>query len=275
MRMLFYNIGQLTMAAVVVISAPFCVSATEIAVTLPPLAGLVSMLDKQAQVLCLLPAGADPHHFQLTPRKIEALNRTQLLIRASFDDGGWPLPPNHSRTLNIWPATGHGWLNPQAVRTALPRIADALTRLHPGQARAITASLNKALKQTRDIEQSWHTALSTAKVSGILMQHPAWRGLMQSMDVPIFAVLESAHHGHEYGPHKLEHALTTLDQHPDAWLLADSSHSNRALDWLARHAAHPARQITLDALGDCGLPWPQLMYRNIARITAVLDQLRP
>jgi len=263
------------MTAAVMMLAPLCVSATEIAVTLPPLAGLVSMLDKQAQVLCLLPAGADPHHFQLTPRKIEALKRTQLLIRASFDDGGWPLPPNHFRTLNIWPTIGHGWLSPQDVRTALPRIADALTRLHPARAKNITASLNKALKQTRDIEQSWHTALSTAKVSGILMQHPAWRGLMRSMDVPIFAVLESAHHGHEYGPHKLEHALATLDQHPDAWLLADSSHSNRALNWLARHATHPARQITLDALGDCGLPWPQLMYRNIARITAALNQPRP
>jgi len=272
--MLFYKIGQLIMAAAVMMSAPLYVSATEIAVTLPPLAGLVSMLDKQAQVLCLLPAGADPHHFQLTPRKIEALNRTQLLIRASLDDGGWALSPNHLRTLDIWPATDHGWLNPKTVRTALPRIADELIRLHPGQAKAITASLNKALQQTREIEQSWHTALSTAKVSGILMQHPAWKGLMQSMGVPILTVLESAHHGHEYGPHKLEHALTTLDQHPDAWLLADSNHSNRALDWLARHAAHPARQITLDTLGECGLPWPQLMYRNIARMKAALSQGR-
>ncbi len=273
--MLFYNIGQMIMAIAVMMSAPLYGSATEIAVTLPPLAGLVSMLDKQAQVLCLLPAGADPHHFQLTPRKIEALNRTQLLIRASYDDGGWPLPPNHFRTLDIWPAADHGWLNPKAVRTALPRIADELIQLHPEQAKAITESLHKALQQTREIEQSWHTVLSTAKVSGILMQHPAWKGLMQSMGVPILTVLESAHHGHEYGPHKLERALTTLDKHPDAWLLADSSHSTRALNWLARHAAHPALQITLDTLGDCGLSWPQLMHRNIARIKAALNQGRP
>ncbi|MDQ6981848.1 MAG: zinc ABC transporter substrate-binding protein [Mariprofundus sp.] len=275
MRMIFHNIGQLIMAVAVTMSAPFCVSATEIAVTLPPLAGLVSMLDKQMQVICLLPAGADPHHFQLTPRRIEALSRTQLLIRASFDDGGWPLPPSHAHTLNLWPATGHGWLNPQTVRTALPLIGNALTRLHPEQEQAITASLHQALKQTRDIEQAWHEALSAAKVSGILMQHPAWRGLMQSMDVPVFAVLESTHHGHEHGPHKLEHALATLNQHPDAWLLADSNHSNRALDWLARHSAHRPHRITLNALGDCGLPWPQLMLQNIAQIRTMSEQARP
>jgi len=275
MRMILHNTGRLALAAMLMISAPWHALASEITVTLPPLAGLVSMLDKQAQVLCLLPAGADPHHFKLTPRKIGALNQTRLLIRASFDDGGWPLQPAHSHTLDIGPATGHNWLSPRAVRTTLPRIADALIRLHPERAEAITTSLDQAIQQTRDIEKSWHVALSTAKVSGVLMQHPAWKNLMQSMDVRVFAVLESTHHGHEYGPHKLEYALATLNTHPDAWLLADSSHSNRALDWLATHADHPHHRVTLNAMGACGLPWTQFMRRNIAQIAATKAPTRP
>jgi len=262
-----YKTGQLIMAAMLLF-VPCSVSANGIAVTLPPLAGLVSMLDKSTPVLCLLPAGADPHHFQLTPRKIEALKRTDLLIRASFDDGGWPLPPSHSRTMDIWPGTAHGWLDPKTVRAALPVIAEALAGLHPDRKHAISAALQIALEQTYVIEQSWQAALSSAKISGVLMQHPAWQGLMQSVGVPVFAVLESAHHGHEYGPHKLEHALNILNSHADAWLLADRSHSNRALDWLARHAAHQHRRIRLDALGVCGLPWPQLMRQNIAQLTS-------
>jgi len=255
--------------------APASVSAAEIAVTLPPLAGLVFILDKKAEVMCLLPAGADPHHFQLTPRKIEALGKTRLLIRASFDDGGWPLPPNHASSLNLWPDSDHAWLNPESVRTALPVIAKALIRLRPEKSARITAALDDALQQTHAIEQAWLVALSKATGSGVLMQHPAWQRLMQYMHVPVLMVLESSRHGHEYGPHKLEQALSALNQHPDAWLLADRGHSNRALDWLAQHAKQTPRRTTLDALGECGLSWPELMRRNIAQLANMSEQVQP
>jgi len=271
---LFYYFRLTSVAVFLALAVSFSAHATEmaavrIAVTLPPLAGLVSMLDKQAGVMCLLPAGADPHHFQLTPRKIEALARTDLLIRTSFDDGGWPLPPQHRHSLNLWPDIDHGWLSPQAVRGVLPKIADALIKLHPDQRRQIAASLQAALQQTDDIAQAWRTAIAKAGLSGVLMQHPSWRRLMQEMGVPVLAILESVHHGHEHGPHKLEHALKTLKQHPDAWLLADASHSSRALDWLAAHSKIKTQRIRLDALGACGESWPALMRRNIAKISAV------
>ena len=269
---IFCHLRSISVAVLLLLlgSYPAHAAATaRIAVTLPPLAGLVSMLDQQAEVICLLPAGADPHHFQLTPRKIEALARTDLLIRTSFDDGGWPLPPQHRHSLNLWSDIDHGWLSPQAVRGVLPKIADALIKLQPVQSKQIAASLQAALQQTDDIAQAWRTAIAKAGLSGVLMQHPSWRRLMQEMDVPVLAVLESVHHGHEHGPHKLEHALKTLKQHPDAWLLADAAHSSRALDWLAAHSQTKTQRITLDALGACGESWPALMRRNIAQISAV------
>jgi len=259
---------RLHLLMVLMLLMPLSGSAAEIAVTLPPLAGLVSMLDKKADIMCLLPAGADPHHFQLSPRKIEALNNSRLLVRAGVDDAGWPLPPSHSLALKLWPHSNHAWLDPESVRHILPKVAETLTRLHPENALAIAASLKHALNETYKIEQSWRTVLTVVKVTGVLMQHPAWQSLMQSMDVPILAVLESTHHGHEMGPHKLESALTTLNQHRDAWLLSDRGHSNKALDWLAQHADQPVRRITLDALGACGLPWPELMHRNMAQFSA-------
>ncbi len=254
------------LATAIILLMPMTAGAAEIAVTLPPLAGLVTMLDQKAEVTCLLPAGADPHHFQMSPRKVEALNHSELLIRAGADDAGWPLLPDHARTLKLWPRTDHGWLNPSSVRDALPLIAKALIRLQPERRDAIDIALIHALQQTRDIEQAWRKALSGLATDGVLMQHPSWRRLMQHMGIAVLAVLESTHHGHEMGPHKLEYALSTLNQHPDAWLLDDATHSNQALDWLARHAARAPHRVTLDALGSCGLSWSELMQMNIARI---------
>ncbi len=249
-----------------IIMLPMPAAASGIAVTLPPLAGLVLMLDEQAEISCLLPAGADPHHFQLTPRKIEQLQQQQLLIRSPYDDGGWPLPPHHAHTLPLWPDHDHGWLNPADVRSALPRIAEALIALRPQRSARIERTLQQALQQVDAIEQQWRQALEPLRSGGVIMQHPAWRRLMRAADVPVREVLESTRHGHEHGPHKLEHALSALKQHPDAWLIADAAHSNKALNWLARHAPRPPHRVTLNTLGQCGLPWPALMRLNIARI---------
>ncbi len=246
--------------------SPQYVLSAEIAVTLPPLAGLVAMLDDQTDVLCLLPGGADPHHFQLKPRTIEALQQSRLLIRASVDDGGWPLPARHANTLDLWPDIDHGWLSPTAVRKALPRIATALSKLYPNRAENIRLRLKQALVQTFFIESDWQKALKSVKQSGVLMQHPAWQRLMKEMGVPVLAVLESGRHGHQHGPHLLEDALEKLKKQPQAWLMADSGHKQSSLDWLASHVKPAPVRITLDSLGQCGLSWVELMRNNLSRI---------
>ncbi len=236
----------------------------EVAVTLPPLSGLVAMLDPDVSVICLLKKGADPHHFQLRPRTIESLRQSRLLLRASIDDGDWPLPPRHANMLDLWPSLSHAWLSPLAVKHIAPKLAERLKQLHPGHASAIEQNLAAALVQIREIEQQWRQALD--QVGGVIMQHPSWQQLMLDMGVPIRAVLESEHHGHESGPRVLEYALHALNEHPDTWLLADTAHSSRPLDWLARHANQQPPRLTLDPLGVCGESWLVLMQRNLALI---------
>ena len=246
--------------------APKHAVSSDIAVTLPPLAGLVAMLGDQADSFCLLPAGADPHHFQLQPRTIESMRQSRLLIRASFDDGGWPLPAHHANTLDLWPDIDHGWLSPTAVRKALPEIAAALTALYPERADSIALRLKQALVQTFFIESDWQVALQPVRQSGVLMQHPAWQRLMNEMNIPVLAVLESGRHGHQHGPHLLEDALEQLKAHPGAWLVADTGHSQRALDWLAQQAKPAPPRITLDAMGQCGMSWVELMRANLESV---------
>ncbi len=229
------------------------------------------MLDKSAQITCLLPAAADPHHFQLQPRKIEALKSSDLLIRTSLDDGGWPLPPSHSNTLDLWPERDHGWLSPAEVRKALPRIANALITLQPEQREHILNNLEEAVEITKSIEQTWANTLQPLQTSGVIMQHPAWQRRMVEMNVPILAVLESGHHGHEHAPHLLDEALAALKEHPNTLLLHDAGHINRSLIWLANHAGKQSRQAILNAVGDCNSSWKQLMDTNLNSINGALQ----
>lgn len=240
--------------------------AAQIMVTLPPLAGIVRMLDPQTDTQCLLPSGADPHHFQLTPKKIEALQNATMLIRTSFDDGGWPLPPTHANSVDLWPTQDHGWLSPQQVRAILPQLAQRLTALNPTHAEAISAALPLAIAETQRIESAWQQAIQQHAIDGVIMQHPSWRRLMRALHVPVLAVLESGHHGDEFGPRQLEQALQQLNGGSRIWLLADSGHSNNGLQWLQQHATTTPTMITLNPLGSCGESWPALMQANIDQL---------
>lgn len=242
---------------------PALVNATSVAVTLPPLAGIVAMLDEKTETICLLPAAADPHHFQLQPRKIEALKQADILIRASFDDGGWPLPPVHHNSIDLWPDRDHGWLSPAEVRKVLPSIASALIALQPERKEKIEHNLKTAVEATIQLENKWRSTLQPFHSSGVIMQHPAWRRLMIEMGTPVLAVLESGHHGHEHGPHALDGALQKLNSHPGALLLHDAAHINKALEWIAAHAETPVRQATLNALGSCNSSWAAFMQANL------------
>jgi zinc transport system substrate-binding protein len=239
--------------------------AAEIIATIPPLAAVVQMLNDEP-ISCLLPPGSDPHHFQLSPRQVEKLNKAGLLIRSSKGDHGWMQIPADTPVIDIWPKQDHAWLNPDNLLAALPRIAEQLISLFPDQKTVIEANLKRSMDDVSRIRSELSKALSTLQSSGVMMQHPSWRSVFDTYEIPVLLVLESQRHGHEHGPRHLENALNTLEKYPDAVLIGDVRHSNRSLEWLASHSNNK-KIIFLDALGSCGDSWATLMQQNISRIS--------
>jgi ABC-type Zn uptake system ZnuABC Zn-binding protein ZnuA len=237
-----------------------------VAVTLPPLGGLIRMLDADARIVVLLPPTADPHHFQMSPKSTEALRRASLFVRASYDDGGWSGLTSPAMTLDLWPHASHAWTRPDWVRAALPRLAKALEGIYPAHTAAIRANLAKAIAETRSLEKAWIAALAPYRADGVIMQHPSWQAMCALARVPVWAVLESPRHGQEFGPRDLDHALHAAEAHPQVLLIAEQRHGNRGLDWIAAHSPKPLHRITLDALGTDGMRWDQLMRMNLKRM---------
>jgi len=234
--------------------------------TLPPLAGLVSMLDAKAEVYCLLPPGADAHNFQLTPKQVQQIKHANLLLRASRDDGHWPGLNMAVQQLDLWPKKDHAWLLPSEVRRILPLLARKLQDIAPGHRQSITRSLRRALRVCDKLELAWKQALAPLQQRGVIMQHPAWRRLCEHFKVPVRAVLEPRHHG-SIRPRALESALVLLQAHPGILLWGDVRHSNRGLIWLSHHDNNKPL-LAFDALGTCGMSWIELMHDNLERMSA-------
>jgi len=234
-----------------------------IVTTLPPLAGLVLLLDAEADVRCLLPPGADAHDFQLAPRQVQALKKADLLIRSSYDDGHWAgiALPGHS--LDMWPEHSHAWLSPATVRAKLPELAAALQRLAPNRSEQIADALQQAEEACNDFDKAWRQALAPYRDHGVIMQHNAWQPALRDYGVPVWSVLESSHQGDAIRPHRLEEALALLRAHPGAILWGNHRHTNRGLQWLQQHSGQKTRLLYADPLGDCGQTWAQLMQANL------------
>lgn len=244
-------------------STPGTARAT-IITTLSPLAGLVSMLDTKAIVQCLLPPGADPHDFQLTPKQVQQLQQTDLLIRSSRDDGHWAGLGVVTQQFDLWSTKDHAWLLPSEVRQILPALAKKLQLIAPDRRHVIEQSLKRALRLCDELEMMWKQALAPLRQHGAVMQHPAWRRLLEHFKVPVLAVLEPRHHG-SVRPRQLESALKLMRIHADAVLWGSMRHSNQGLAWLSHHADNRS-VLRFDALGHCNMTWEKLMRWNIKRI---------
>jgi len=245
------------------------VTHSEIISTLTPLSGLVAMLLPEIKSQCLLPANADPHHFQPSPKQVNLLQSGQLILRASSDDKGWPIHFDHNHVLDLSKQQNHAWLQFKDVKTMLPTLAKALTDSFPSYKTQIKSRLSKSLQRIDKIEQKWNDIMPTLQKRGVVMQHPAWLGLFESANIPVWSVLESHQHGHEQGPRHLEHAFESLQSHPDAILLGSRHHSNRSLTWLNSRAESKHQMIALDAIGICNQPWDELMMHNLELLAEV------
>ncbi|MDQ6990903.1 MAG: metal ABC transporter substrate-binding protein [Mariprofundaceae bacterium] len=279
-----YSFALLTCALLPIHS----LQAAEIITTLPPLSSLVHWLDPKASVQCLLSASADPHHFQLTPKQVESIQKATLLIRSSRDDGQWARLQTSGITWDIWASQSsmshepdkhhehhheqgnHAWLSPHDVALILPQLADHLIHVYPNHSQAIRQRLQAADIQVKQIEKQWQDVTLSLQLheKGTIMQHPAWLTLFQDLNIPVWTVLESDKHGQEHGPHVLENALQVIQAHPHSLLIADKRHSQQALSWLQHHHTE-SHMVILDALGKSDETWPELMQRNLKILQAL------
>ncbi|MFQ5355365.1 MAG: metal ABC transporter substrate-binding protein [Mariprofundaceae bacterium] len=254
------------MSSMILILWPCFVARAEVAVSLPPLAGLVHLLDSQVDTFCLLPSNADPHHFSMTPRLLERLRHSDTLIRTSRDDQGWPGLNTGMRQIDLWPNHDHAWLNPGKVLDVLPGLAREIQALYPDRKISVADSLTRFRELIKVLDAEVSEKLTSVRKTGVILQHASWKSFCEYYNIPILAIAESNKLEGALGPKQLEKLLNILHQHPKAYLWGDQGHSNLTLEWLSARM-NGKHIILLDPLGSCSDPWDQLLRNNISRMT--------
>ncbi|MEM7174385.1 MAG: zinc ABC transporter substrate-binding protein [Chlamydiota bacterium] len=236
-------------------------------VSIPPYHDLVkAIVGESVDVISALPEGYDPHTSEITPRRIESLqkgalwigigesyekNLTQALLQANPQMEMLQLTPqtdpsslsDHTQC----PIDNHGndphfWLSLAELRPQMLAITAALIRLWPKNLALYQDRVKKLLDQIDHLNTRITTALAPAKGKAILTSHAALRYFCRDYDL-IELALEC--HGKSPLPQDVTSIVTTAKEKRPLCAIGFSHQSTKTLYFLAKTLDLPIYSLQL------------------------------
>lgn len=205
-------------------------AAMELAATIFPVADIARRIaGPNSRIIQILPAGASPHTFDLTPGQIRKLQKSSLIFKIGGVDD-WidgiseslphaviislqkniALMPFREQGLNHdHAATGvrrefdpHYWLSAENGSLMAQAIADALAKADPARAAAYKANLADYVRELAALHREIKKDLSGLKTNKMIVFHDAWRYFAAAYGLEIIAVFQASP-GREPSPRDL------------------------------------------------------------------------
>jgi len=174
----------------------FAQPALKIAVSIAPEKFFVERIaGEHAQVMVLLPAGANPHTYEPTPRQLAAVSDSRLYFAIGLPFEQIWLDRLHRQTQPMAiislgqserahdGAAGHAhaddedphaWTDPRQVMTMADRIASSLQRLDPAHAQIYRRNADRFKMELTELDRELHRQLDGLPRREFIVQHPAW-----------------------------------------------------------------------------------------------------
>lgn len=186
------------------------------AATIFPIADMVREVGGgRVQVITILPPGANPHTFELTPGAIKDLEgvKVLLMIGRGFDDWvkviGESLPQVKmiavDEGIDLVPSTAgdpHYWLSIANAKMIAKTIAEVLSEADSGGAEEYQANLNRYLSKLGECDRKIRDLLADLPARKIITFHDGWRYFARAYDLEILGTVEPSP-GQEPTPRQL------------------------------------------------------------------------
>lgn len=253
------------------------------------------------EVRNLLPPGADPHEFALSPRAIQLAARADVILAngAGLDDfvldaieragavhgqvvrvaplqpsGG---EPGHEHTHEIESEREHSavdphqWLDPALAREYAETIMSALSALsRPDDKGGIAARGGELVRDISALDAEFSEKLAPLRGSAFIAFHAAFTQLANRYGLRVAAVWQETP-GREPSPHDVAALLNKARSERVRALFAEPQLSTRSLDLIAADARLPV--YTLDPLetsGNTSANYVKVMRWNLATLRRAL-----
>jgi zinc transport system substrate-binding protein len=260
-----------------------------VAASIAPLADFTHQVGgDHVQVITLVPPGASPHTFELSPSQVEQVASARLLVLNGVGLEYWAdrlvagagnpklVVVDTSQGIDILERDGNGsggnphiWLDPQNAIAQVSLIRDALIQADPAHADDYQASAESYVDELRTLDQEIATEVATWSKRQFIAFHPAWVYFARRYGLEQVAVIQGSP-GREPSPVEVGHIIETAQRIGAQVIFAEPQFSAKAAHTIAEESG--AHVLFLDPLGSslCDSCYPNLMRYNVAQMAKAL-----
>ena len=176
----------------------------------------------EAKVVTILPAGANPHTFELTPQAVKELEGARIIFVIGHGFDNWVKALGESlqkaktfavdNGINLVKSGGedpHYWLSIANAKIIAKNIAHALSELEPDKKDQYESNLVRYLGQLDETDKSIRKMLSNLPTRKIMTFHNGWRYFARDYDLEVAGNVEPSQGG-EPTPKHLTHLADVI-----------------------------------------------------------------
>jgi zinc transport system substrate-binding protein len=273
--------------------------ALELAATIFPVADIVRHIAGPGiRVIQILPAGASPHTFDLTPGQVRQLQNARLIFKIGgaddwIDGIGESLPRavivSLQKNIALLPfheeghdhgrkAAGereefdpHYWLSAANGAIMAQTIAAALAGADPSRAAAYRANCRAYVQELAGLNREMKKELSGLKTNKMIVFHDAWRYFAAAYGLEIVSVFQSSP-GREPSPRDLRDLYARAEKFGIKAIFSEPQLPASNLEPMLEDLG--LELVVLDPLGGMspGDSYMNLMRRNARAVRRALDR---
>jgi len=260
-----------------------------VAASIAPLADFARQVGgDHVQVVTLVPPGASPHTYELTPSQVQQVARARLLVLNGVGLEYWAdkliesadnpnlIVVDTSQGIEILGGGAdepggnpHIWLDPQNAIVQVGHIRDALIQADPAHADDYRANAERYIAELQALDQEIANQVAAWSNRQFIAFHPAWVYFARRYGLVQAAVIEESP-GREPSPADVAHIVETARRIGAKAIFAEPQFSPKAAQTIAEESG--AQVLFLDPLGS-SLDDPSyfgLMRYNVAQMAKAL-----
>jgi len=261
-----------------------------VAASIAPLADFARQVgDDHVQVITLVPPGASPHTYELSPSQVEQVAKARLLVLNGVELEYWAdklvqsagnpalIVVDTSQGIEILAGTAgdsggnpHIWLDPENGIVQVGHIRDALVRANPAHADDYRANAERYISELRALDQEIASEVATWSHRQFIAFHSAWVYFARRYGLVQAAVIEESP-GREPSPAEVAQIVETARRIGAQAIFAEPQFSSKAAQTIAEESG--AEVLFLAPLGS-SLDDPSylnLMRYNVAQMAKALQ----
>lgn len=242
----------------------------------------------RVQVELLVPPGASPHAYELTPAQLRMLSEARVLVLNGVGLEFWADDAvgaaDNPRLIVVDTSQGftvlegdadepggnpHVWLDPLNAIHQVERIRDALVQADPDGTEVYRANAARYIGELRTLDQEIRDRVATFSSKQFIAFHPAWVYFARRYGLEQVAVIETTP-GKEPSPAEVAQIVKTARAIGAKAIFAEPQFSPKAAEVIAAESG--AEVLFLNPLGDPpDFRYVDMMRRNLEEMTKALQ----